>query len=144
MRRLYLDTSVLNRPFDDQKQPRIWLETLAFSLVLSLFEAGEAELISSPIHTLENSRSRLAVRRLWVDRCLRLATHTVTLTDAIRSRARELADTGQKPLDALHLACAEAAGADQFLTCDDRLIKRYIGSLTLQTPPNFISSLSQP
>ena len=93
--RLYLDTSVLNRPFDDQKQPRIWLETLAFSLVLSLIEAGEAELIFSPIHTLENSRSRLSVRRLWVDRCLRLATHSVTLTDAIRTRAHELVGSGR-------------------------------------------------
>ena len=111
---IYLDTSVLNRPFDDQKQPRIWLETLAFSLVLSLIEAGEAELVSSPIHTLENRRSPLSVRRLWVDRCLRLATHTVPLTGTIRTRAHELANTGQKPLDALHLACAEAAGADWF------------------------------
>ena len=142
--RLYLDTSVLNRPFDDQTQPRIWLETLAFSLVLSLLEAGEADLISSPIHTLENSRSPLAVRRLWVDRCLRLATHTVTLTDAIRTRAHELVGHGQKPLDALHLACAEAAGADCFLTCDDRLIRRYVGPLSRQTPTHFISSLSQP
>ena len=142
--RLYLDTSVLNRPFDDQKQPRIWLETLAFSLVLSLIEAGEAELLSSPIHTLENSRSPLPVRRLWVDRCLRLAAHRLILTDAIRNRARELANSGQKPLDALHLASAEAAGADWFLTCDDRLIKRYVGPLTVQTPPHFISNQSTP
>jgi predicted nucleic acid-binding protein len=28
-----------------------------------------------------------------------------------------------KALDALHLACAEAAGATHFLTCDDRLIR---------------------
>ena len=142
--RLYLDTSVLNRPFDDQKQPRIWLETLAFSLVLSLIEAREAELISSPIHALENSRSPLLVRRLWVARCLHLATHSVPLTEALRTRARELAGTGQKPLDALHLACAEAAGADCFLTCDDRLIKRYVGPLTVQTPTNFISIQDQP
>ena len=142
--RLYLDTSVLNRPFDDQKQPRIWLETLSFSLVLSLIEAAEAELISSPIHTLENSRSPLPVRRLWVARCLRLVTHSVPLTEAVRTRARELAGTGQKPLDALHLVCAEAAGADCFLTCDDRLIRRYVGPLTVQTPPNFISNQSQP
>lgn len=140
--RLYLDTSVLNRPFDDQKQPRIWLETLAFSLVLSVIEVGEAELICSPIHTLENSRSPFSVRRLWVDRCLRLATHSVTLTDAIRTRAHELVTQGQKPLDALHLACAESAGADWFLTCDDRLLKRYVGALKVQTPPNFISSQS--
>ena len=141
--RLYLDTSVLNRPFDDQKQPRIWLETLAFSLVLSLIEAGEAALVASPIHTLENSRSPFSVRRLWVGRCLALATHTVSLTDAIRTRAHELAGHGQKPLDALHLACAEAAGADWFLTCDDRLIKRYVGSLSVQTPTHFISSQPQ-
>ena len=112
--------------------------------MLSLIEAGEAELVSSPIHTLENRRSPLSVRRLWVDRCLRLATHTVPLTGTIRTRAHELANTGQKPLDALHLACAEAAGADWFLTCDDRLIKRYVGPLTVQTPPNFISNQSQP
>ncbi len=142
--RLYLDTSVLNRPFDDQKQPRIWLETLAFSLVLSLIEAGGAELVCSPIHTLENNRSPLSVRRLWVDHCLRLATHAATLNEAIRTRAHELVGIGQKPLDALHLACAESARADWFLTCDDRLIKRYVGSLTVQTPPNFISSQSTP
>jgi len=40
---LYLDNSVLNRPFDDQRQPRIWLETLSFSLVLTLIETGEAK-----------------------------------------------------------------------------------------------------
>jgi predicted nucleic acid-binding protein len=28
------------------------------------------------------------------------------------------------PLDALHLASAEAAGADYFCTCDDRLLRR--------------------
>jgi hypothetical protein len=34
MQRVYLDTSVYNRPFDDQSQPRIWLETVACSLLL--------------------------------------------------------------------------------------------------------------
>jgi len=60
---LYLDNSVLNRPFDDQRQPRIWLETLSFSLVLTLIEAGDAKLIRSPIHDLENSRNPFPVRR---------------------------------------------------------------------------------
>ena len=68
----------------------------------------------------------------------------LTLTDAIRTRAHELVGSGQKPLDALHLACAEAAGANWFLTCDDRLVNRYVGPFSLQTTPNFISSLSQP
>jgi len=45
--RLYLDNSVLNRPYDDQRQPRIWLETLALSIILQMAEAGEVELVKS-------------------------------------------------------------------------------------------------
>ncbi len=54
--------AVLNRPFDDQRQPRIWLETLSFSLVLTLIEAGEARLIRSLIHDLENGRNPFPLR----------------------------------------------------------------------------------
>lgn len=34
--RIYLDTCVYNRPFDDQTQPRIWLETLALSVIMQM------------------------------------------------------------------------------------------------------------
>ena len=107
---LYLDNSVLNRPFDDQRQPRIWLETLSFSLVLTLIEAGEAKLIRSPIHDLENSRNPFVLRRQWIEKCLRLATSNVALNDSIKSRAQTLEQSGVKALDALHLACADACG----------------------------------
>jgi len=40
MIRIYLDTSVYNRPFDDQTQPRIGLETLAFATIMQLIEMG--------------------------------------------------------------------------------------------------------
>jgi hypothetical protein len=139
---LYLDNSVLSRPFDDQRQPRIWLETLSFSLVLSLVEGGEATLIHSPIHDLENSRNPFPLRQKWVEKCLRLAARNLALADDIRKRAVILEQSGFKAVDALHLACAEAAGANQFLTCDDRLIRRYSGQMIVQTPVTFITSLT--
>ena len=40
--KVYLDTSVYNRPFDDQTQPRICLETLAFVVVLQMVEGRRA------------------------------------------------------------------------------------------------------
>jgi hypothetical protein len=115
--RLYLDNSVLNRPFDDQRQPRIWLEALSFSLVLTLIESGEATLIHSPIHDLENSRNPFPLRQKWIEKCLRLAAQNVVLS--VKKRALALEQSGFKALDALHLACAEAAGATHFLTCDE-------------------------
>ncbi|WP_416674872.1 hypothetical protein [Egbenema bharatensis] len=52
-----MDTSVLNRPFDDQTQPRIALETQALRTVLQLVEAGEVELVNSAAIAYENSRN---------------------------------------------------------------------------------------
>jgi predicted nucleic acid-binding protein len=138
---LYVDNSVLNRPFDDQRQPRIWLETLSFSLLLTLVESNEAKLVRSPIHDLENSRNPYVLRQRWVEKCLRLATAHVSLNDSIKLRAFALEQTGIRSLDALHLACAEAIGADRFLTCDDRLIRRYSGQMTVESPVTFTTNL---
>jgi predicted nucleic acid-binding protein len=46
------------------------------------------------------------------------------LDETIESRARAFNALGIKPLDALHLASAEAGQADYFCTCDDRLLNR--------------------
>lgn len=139
---LYFDNSVLNRPFDDQRQPRIWLETLSFSLVLTLIEAGEAVLIHSPIHDLENSRNPFPLRQKWVEKCLKLASQQVALSDDIKKRALALEQHGLTAIDALHLACAEAGGATHFLTCDDRIIRRYSGQMIVQSPVTFTTSLT--
>jgi hypothetical protein len=138
---LYIDNSVLNRPFDDQRQPRIWLETLSFSLVLSLVENGDATLIHSPVHDLENGRNPFPIRRKWVRKCLRLAAQNIGLTIGVRTRAAALEQHGFKAIDSLHLACAEAAHVTNFLTCDDRLIRRYSGRMVIQGPMTFITSL---
>ena len=46
-----------------------------------------------------------------------------------------------KGIDALHLACAEVIGADFFITCDDKLAKRYNGSLNVKNPIEFTANL---
>jgi hypothetical protein len=45
MTRVYLDTSVYNRPFDDQTQPKVFLETQAVILILQMVEAKLIELV---------------------------------------------------------------------------------------------------
>ena len=122
--KIYLDTSVYNRPFDDQTQPRIWLETLALALVLQLVEADEAILINSTVLEFENSRNPFSLRQDWMSRCLEQATDYQRVDELIRERAEALEKHGLKAIDSLHVACAESAGADYFLTCDDRLLKK--------------------
>jgi predicted nucleic acid-binding protein len=140
---IYLDNSALNRPFDDQKQPRIWLETLALSLILQMVEAGEIDLVKSPVHFMENDESPFVLRRQWVEHCLHLARREAGLDESVKSRARDLQRAGLKPLDALHVSCAEAAGGSHFLTCDDRLIRRYAGKIAVLNPLDFVLELNR-
>lgn len=136
--RLYIDNSVLNRPFDDHRQPRIWLETLAFSLILSMIENGEVEMLTSVVQALENEASTQSMRRRWVEKCLRLGSRRIEVNEVIRLRAYALESLGIKPLDALHASSAEAGGATHFLTCDDELVKKYRGPMLVMNPQNFV------
>ena len=74
---------------------------------------------------------------------MNLASHSVRVTSEMERRASELSKNGLKPLDAAHLAAAEIAGADYFITCDDRLIRQYRRSLRVLTPPEFILTLNK-
>ncbi len=47
--------------------------------------------------------------------------------------------TGFRPSDALHVACAEAAGGEYFLTCDDQVVRCYQGGkLRVLNPVDFV------
>ena len=52
-----------------------------------------------------------------------LAQQTVTVQRELLTRASEIQGKGFQPFDALHIACAEHAGVDVFLTTDNRLIR---------------------
>ena len=140
--KLYLDTSVYNRPFDDQTQPRIWLETLALALVLQLVETDEAILVNSSVLEFENTRNPLALRQDWMSRCLQQAKIYQLVDPSIRKRAEYLEKSGLKAIDALHVSCAEAAEADYFLTCDDRLLKKHrLLTVKSMNPVDFVQKI---
>ena len=130
-----------NRPFDDQTQPRIWLETLGFVVILQMVESGGVELVSSSVVEYENSRNPFPLRKGWVNRCLRLARHAQRVDESVRGRGQELEKEGLKAIDALHIACAEAAGSEYFITCDDWVTRRYQGGIKVLNPVDFVLSV---
>jgi predicted nucleic acid-binding protein len=63
-------------------------------------------------------------RRTEIARWAQCAVVNVAISDQVSARAQTLTEAGFGALDAAHVACAEAAACDCFLTCDDRLIRR--------------------
>ncbi|NJK35768.1 MAG: type II toxin-antitoxin system VapC family toxin [Oscillatoriales cyanobacterium SM2_2_1] len=121
---VYLDTSVFNRPFDDQSQPKVYLETQAVVLILQAIERKKIELIVSDILEYEIKRNPHPEQRVLVFAYFNYATHKQLTNVSISDRARTLQEHGIKLYDALHIACAEASNCDYVLTCDQRLINR--------------------
>jgi len=107
--KIYLDTSVYNRPFDDQSQARIRLEAEAFLTILEKTMAGAVSIISSSVLAYENSLSPFKDRKERVSTYVAIASRTVKMNDAIKKRAIVFEQAGFDSLDAMHLACAEFA-----------------------------------
>lgn len=127
--RVYLDVSTLCRPFDDQRQLRIRLETDAFLLILKQLESKTHLLIASPLHDIEIAAIDDLAEREHLQRILEKsgARFDYNLPKA-RERAENLVTQGIGIADAAHLAFAEQAVCD-FVTCDDRLIRQCKRSL---------------
>lgn len=139
MLKVYLDTSIYNRPFDNQTQAKIFLETQAVVLILGMVENNLIELVSSSVLEYENSRNPFHLKQQSMNQYLKLATSYQLVDEQIKQRAEQLEQQGIKAMDALHVAASEASNSDYFLTCDKRLINR-CRELTLKVinPVDFI------
>lgn len=121
--RLYLDVSCLNRPFDDQSQVRIRLETEAITLILERLDSGLWTQVSSEMALIEINAIADVDRRTRVRLLLPEETEILKLTTSTFQRVAALQRLGFKPADALHVAAAEEAGANVLLSCDERLCR---------------------
>ncbi len=83
--RIYLDTCCLNRPFDDQSQERVRLESEAVMLIHRRVVAGDLFLIASSLLVHELMQGRDEKRQVGVLRLLSQANVTVKVLDSHRS-----------------------------------------------------------
>jgi predicted nucleic acid-binding protein len=122
--RIYLDACCLNRPFDDQTQSRIALETQAIMTILSQCQSGIWRLITSTALDAELDQTTDLERLKNVKKILAIAKIKVISSQLLEDRAAELQKLGFSSYDATHIASAERSQADIFLTTDDRLLKK--------------------
>jgi predicted nucleic acid-binding protein len=116
---VYFDLCALQRPHDDQSQLRVHVEATAVLGLLACVRSGSVGLASSDVLGYELSRTPDLVRRSHCEEILATATRYQHTIPSVERRAADLIRAGLGDLDALHLASAEAVGADYLCTCDD-------------------------
>lgn len=131
--RIYLDMCSLQRPLDTKTQARVAVEAEAILAVITLWEAGQLELVTSQALIFEAEQTTLPARKAYMLQVLSKANLFIPLNEQVEEQARVFVSLSIKPLDALHLAFSIEAQADYFCTCDDRFLKRAKEADTLQT-----------
>ncbi len=122
--KIYFDACCVNRLTDDQSQERVLREAEAIEKLVGFATSESNVWIGSVVLEAEISRNPDSDRRQDAETLLAFVQEVVKLDDGIIVRARELQRAGFSEFDTLHLACAESAQVDVFLTTDDRIVRR--------------------
>ncbi len=140
---IYLDNCCFNRPFDDQSQLRIRLESEAKLKIQEDVRSGVHQLIWSYILDYENYRNPCRERRDLISRWRTSAKEDVEEGTEIIELADRIRLHGMKKVDSLHIASAIKANADYFLTTDDDILKKaaLIHEIIITDPIGFIKEV---
>lgn len=142
--RIYLDNCCYNRPYDDQSQMRINLDTQAKLYIQLMIKDKKIELVTSYVLDFENSKNRVIQKKLAISTFMEENESYYVgeeRQDEIRTMVRQIMATGVKEKDAAHIACAIYAKSDYFITTDDRLLKYISDQVKILTPGEFIREI---
>ncbi len=142
--RIYLDNCCYNRPYDDQSQMRINLDTQAKLYIQLMIKDKKIELVTSYVLDFENSKNRVIQKKLAISTFMEENESYYVgeeRQDEIRTMVRQIMATGVKEKDAAHIACAIYAKSDYFITTDDRLLKYTSDQVKILTPGEFIREI---
>jgi predicted nucleic acid-binding protein len=144
---IYLDVCCLNRPFDNSSQDRIRLEAEAVLTIYRKCRLEEWELTTSEVIEAELQQTPDRKKAELIMAALNIAKHKVMIDSGLKQRASELVQFGIKSIDAVHVASAEAAEVDVFLSTDDRLVRTAVRhqaklKVLVSNPVTWLMSLS--
>jgi len=136
--KIYLDNCCFNRPYDNQDNLLVYLETEAKLFVQDLILNEKLELVWSFVLDYENNDNPFEERKISISSWKNLAIIDCDLCDEIADTAKYLMKCGLKQKDASHIACAIYANADYFLTTDKKILNKPVSSISLINPIEFV------
>jgi len=136
--RVYLDNCCFNRPYDNQSQLKIELETKAKLHIQSLIAEDKVDLVISYMSEFENNDNPFLMKKTAIADFFKYAKENITENLEIIETANSLKKSGLKTKDSLHLACAIVSKCDYFMSTDDRLLKHKDKRIKIINPINFI------
>ena len=138
---IYLDNCCFNRPYDDQSQLKINIETLAKLKIQEAVRDEKILLTTSYVLVAENTANPSNTKKTDIQRFIDKYTYAFVSRNKeneIIQLAEDIMQTGIKYMDACHVASAIIAGCDYFISTDKRLLKYESEKIRLINPVTFV------
>lgn len=135
---LYLDNCCFNRPFDDQTQLKISLESQAKLAIQHMILENKHSLVWSYMLEYENAHNPFDIRKDSIIKWKELAKINMLENENILKTAEKLYKIGIKTKDAIHISCAAESNCDYFLTTDIGILKKDVDLIKIRNPIDFI------
>lgn len=141
--KIYLDNCCFNRPFDDQGQIRIKIETEAKLKIQEDIRSGKFQLVWSYLLDYENNKNPYSDRKSQIDNWKKYAIEDMEENNILLEKANFLNQFGFQKIDSLHIACAIATKCDYYLTTDDKILNKsnMITEIKIIDPIGFIKEV---
>lgn len=140
--RIYLDMCCYNRPYDDQSQIKVALETQSKLYIQSQIKEQKIDLVSSYMLRYECSNNPFEMRRNtifdFIDQNT-VAYVSIERRTEIETKAKDIMKTGIKFKDACHVASAIYAKCEYFISTDKRLLNFNTTEIKMVTPIQFVT-----
>jgi hypothetical protein len=136
--KVYLDNCCYNRPYDDQSQLRVEIETKAKLSIQEQITNGQLDLVISFMSEIENSDNPFEERKRSISGFFSYSGLNIRPSDALKLLTNEIVEKGLKPEDATHVAASILAGCDYLFTTDDRILKYTDDRIRIMNPTDFI------
>ncbi len=124
--KIYLDTNIWCRPFDDLSDKKISEEIKAITAIFSIsknhfFEICSSEAVIAEISLIEELSKKEEVERLIYTNCKSLFSLTPHLIGIVDNFIKKISLTY---FDALHLVLAASGECSYFITCDNEINRK--------------------
>lgn len=139
--KIYLDMCCYNRPYDDQSQLKISMETQSKLHIQTLIKDKKLKLVTSYMLRYECSNNPFEMRRNAIFDFIRRNTYAYIGDERkmiIETKAADIMKTGIKFKDACHVAAAIYAKCEYFISTDVRLLKYKSEEIKMVTPIEFV------
>jgi len=120
---IYLDTCSLCRPFDNQNNLRIKIETEAVQFIFEKIKLKKVKWIASEVLELEINQINNLEKRIKVLSFLKFANSKIKYSDRIEEKGVLIEKKGFNLLDAMHISSSLSSEAKYFITTDYEILR---------------------